>query len=104
MILYTFQNNDGITVDLPFDPDEVPSIGETVLVDDVPYRRLFCGRVGTGTIAMHSKYPYASSALSPASIRGAPIVTLPSGKKKVLIKSVKHEREIMARNGLVKEG
>ena len=104
MILYTFQADDGQTIDLPFESKDVPSIGETVEVEGVTYRRVFCGRVGDGTIQQHAKYPYTSNYLNPAAIKGASIVKTATGKKKILIKSAKHEREVMARNDLVKEG
>jgi hypothetical protein len=103
MPLYTFQAKDGQTIDLPFGMAEVPSIGEEVEVDGRIYTRIFCGRVGEGTIIQRGKYPYTSSSLNPAETRGAQIVSTKRGKDKVLIESARHEKEVAAINGLVKD-
>ena len=104
MPIYTFQSDDGQTQDLPFSMAEVPRIGERVEIDGVLFRRIFCGRVGEGTIAMRGKYPYLSHSLSPCRVHGAKNIHVKGGKAKVLIESAKHEREVMARNDLVREG
>ncbi len=103
MTLYTFQADDGQTIDLPFSMAEVPSIGEKVDVDGRKYTRIFCGSVATGMIAQHSKYPYLSNSLSPLATHGAKNIRVKSGKHKVLIESQRHEREVMASNDLVKD-
>ena len=102
-MIYVFRAEDGEEVELPFSMAEAPSIGETVDVDGKAFRRVFCGRIGDGTITMRSKYPYLSSHMdpTPGSVKGASIVQTRRGKTKVLIESPQHEREVMARNDLV---
>lgn len=83
---------------------EVPSIGDSLTVDEVEFKRIFCGIIADGTIAQHSKYPYLSSALGFQNTSGAKIIrTRDTGMPKVMIESQKHEREVMARNDLVKD-
>ncbi len=103
MMRYVFRAEDGEEVELPFEMDEAPTIGETVEVDGKTFKRVFCGMIGVGIIAMHSKYPYLSSHMdpTPGSVKGGITVQTKRGKAKVLIKSKKHEREVMARNDLV---
>ncbi len=104
-MIYVFRAEDGEEVELPFTMAEAPIIGETVDVDGKTFTRVFCGMIGGGIIAQHSKYPYLSSSMdpTPGSVKGGIIVRTKRGKQKVLIKSRKHEREVMAANDLVED-
>lgn len=103
MPIYSFQAEDGEIIDRVYSMAEAPSIGSVLEVDGKAFKRVFCGTVGDGTIAQRSKYPYLSSSLS-AKMPGANVVRDPrSGKLKPEIRSRKHENELMARHGLVRD-
>lgn len=104
-MMYVFRAEDGTEVELPFTMADVPSIGDTVEVDGKTFRRVFCGHGGDHITVQHSKFPYLSSTMdpTPGSVKGGITVRTKRGKDKVLIKSRKHEREVMARNDLVED-
>lgn len=105
MPLYSFAATDGSRTDIFYRMADAPSIGTEVLVDGKPFKRVFCGLIGDGTMAQHALYPYVSNSLSP-NIRGAKKVRekLKGNKgwtrEKPLIRSRKHEREVQAMNDL----
>ena len=103
MAIYVFQSVDGEQIDRVYPMEKAPTIGSLLILDGKEYRRIPSFLIGTGTIAQHGKYPYLSSAL-PTTVKGCKMASKrPGGRKKPLIESQKHERDMMARYDLVKD-
>lgn len=97
MPLYPFQCEDGSKVDLLFSMFDAPSIGTTIERDGKRLTRLASDAQIDPAHNRH-QYPYVSQAL-PRGLPGAPHNRL----GQPIVKSKRHERELMARHGYVKD-
>lgn len=107
---YTFLNEQtGERFDLFYHMAEVPTIGEEIIHNGQVLRRVASSRFHgkTGALGHLDIYPYVSNSL-PTTVQGCKMVRerRKDGKlsrPKPLIRSERHEREVMARNNLVKD-
>ncbi len=108
MPLYDFQSDAGDIIEMAFSMREVP---ESIEQDGRIYRKIITSLPqlsGLDTARNRGeKYPYVSNRLPPT-IDGCKTVRTrrkdgTMGRPKPLIESRKHEREVMARNDLVRE-
>jgi hypothetical protein len=81
---------------------EVPSIGEEIEIAGVKYARIPAFKIAEGQISRSNTYPYVSRALPPT-VSGCRF-TGKGRSKKPIIESARHEREVAARHGYVKDG
>lgn len=95
-MLYSFTNPQGETVELQYSMKDVPSIGETVLVDGEVMTRV-CSEFVIDDAHNRNQFPYLSNSL-PRNLAGAKC----DAKGRPIITSKKNEREIMARHDYVK--
>jgi hypothetical protein len=105
MPIYQFQNDAGSIIERFYRAEKAPPLGTRIRHNKRWYTRIISTGVTTADARMrsHDQYPYLSSRHSPHT-PGAEAVRDPrTGKTKLLIESAKHEREFMARNGLVRE-
>jgi hypothetical protein len=102
MPIYLFRTEDGELVEHHFPSRKAPRIGKTVMIGGQRCTRAPSFRVGTAPESK-SNYPYLSNSL-PRTTKGCKMKADPkTGRKKPLIESRRHEREVMAKNDLVKE-
>lgn len=96
---YEFVADDGQIVEKSYPMRDAPPIGAEITVDGKVFRRVFCGTVDQAGIDRKThKYPFVSHALPPY---------LPGCKHthtgNNIIRSQRHEREVLARTGYVRE-
>lgn len=95
---YSFLNEStGEQSELWFAMADAPSIGSTVSIDGIEYVRVV-GDYQIDTGANRSQYPYVSNSL-PKNLSGMKA----DRNGKPVIMSKRHEREVMAQHGYVKE-
>ncbi len=102
MVLYVFEEvKTGKHVDKFFNPNDVPTIGSLMQEKGVWYRRLpSLAQVSAQVARTVHGYPRLSNALPPT-VAGCRIERdKKSGRKKPLVTSQRHEREVIARNNL----
>ena len=102
MPTYVFQYDDGSTVDQFYSMADAPKIGDVVTINGrkatrIPHFHLDAAGIERKT----HKYPYISNSL-PSTIRGCDYA-VQNGRKKPVIRSQSHEREIAARYDYVKD-
>jgi len=94
---YPFRTERGETVDLFFPMSKVPSIGATIEHPDHGRIVRLASSAQVSPNFTTGTYPYESRAL-PDTIEGCPR----SARGKPIVTSRRHERELMARYGLVR--
>ena len=100
---YEFRTDEGEIVELYFTMAKVPGIGKIIRHNGRSLKRVFGGVRGEHITNQHSKYPYLSHSHTPW-LPGCETAKDPrSGKLKPIIRSRQHERELMARHGLVRD-
>jgi hypothetical protein len=97
-MIYEFQDLEGNVVELHFSMKEVPSIGCIITRDGKELTRIASTTVQVDPATNRSQYPYVSQCL-PRNLAGCK--TFRNGKP--IVESKRHEREIMARHGYVKD-
>jgi hypothetical protein len=104
-MIYAFESSCGEEVTHGFPVEQAPRIGDQVVI---PGHGL-CTRVasfvldGAGIHRKTHQYPYVSHRL-PSTTKGVDLVRTRNGRMKPLIKSRKHEEEVMAKNDLQRDG
>jgi hypothetical protein len=97
---YVFESSTGKRITRFYPADEAPRIGESIRHARRWYRRIPAFVIGTGRMERGSKYPYVSQSL-PDTTQGCKFTK--GKRKKPIIESARHEREIAARHGLTKD-
>lgn len=95
---YEFLDDSGNVVEIEMLMREAPSIGSIIEHNGVRLTRIPSTSVQVDPAANRSQYPYVSHAL-PRNLSGCK--TMRGGKP--IIESKRHEREVMARHGYVKD-
>jgi hypothetical protein len=95
---YEFQDSDGNLIELDYPMREAPSIGSIIEHEGRRLTRVPSLSVQVDPATNRSQYPYVSQAL-PRNLAGCK--TAKGGKP--IVESKRHEREIMARHGYVKD-
>jgi len=95
---YEFQDADGNVVEIDMMMRDAPSIGSIIEHDGRRLTRIASVSVQVDPAANRSQYPYVSHAL-PRNLAGCKVAN--GGKP--IVESKRHEREIMARHGYVKD-
>lgn len=102
-MIYAFENAQGDTVDMYFPAGQAPKIGEVIVVDGEPLRRVAHFHLDTGGIARKThQYPFVSQSLPKGCSPDSEVKSGP-GKGKPIIKSQAHEREVLAKTGYVRD-
>ena len=96
-MIYEFLDIDGKLVELTYSMKEVPSIGCIINLDGKELKRVASNSVQVDPATNRPQYPYVSACL-PRNLSGC---KTQGGKP--IVESKRHEREIMARHGYVKD-
>lgn len=101
MPTYEFENSSGERIE-QFHP--MSSAPRSVVINGETYERIISApsacQISMGPLGIQDKYPYTSNALPP-DLDGCQTIR-ENGRRKPLIESARHEREVAKRNGLVK--
>lgn len=95
---YEFSDSDGNVIEIDMPMRDAPSIGSIITRDGKELTRIASLSVQVDPATNRSQYPYVSQAL-PRNLSGCK--TAKGGKP--IVESKRHEREIMARHGYVKD-
>ena len=81
-----------------------PKIGQHVIIKGIPYRRMPSPHLVSVPGGVDG-YPRLCDSLHHSQMKGCKIHTDPrTGRKKAIVNSRRHERDVMARNDLVRGG
>lgn len=95
---YEFTDPDGNLVEIDMPMRDAPSIGSIIEHNGMRLTRIPSTSVQVDPASNRSQYPYVSHAL-PRNLSGCKVAV--GGKP--IIESKRHEREVMARHGYVKD-
>lgn len=107
-MIYVFESKAGERQDIHFPVDEAPRIGDEILIDGVPFKRVPSFHINSAQIArVTHQYPRVSNSL-PARMEGVKTVRQKRKdgsltRSKPLITSQNHEKELMRQHDLARD-